>query len=359
MTWWILLTAVVLAVLWWGGAAWLEGANMEALDVPQASVRQQFSTGDGTHAAQRQVLEGVRELMARLKRIPHNQRLAFLRHSIDTLRSHVPLDAEFIPVNAPGVRGEWVLAPGADPAKRTLYIHGGAWTMGSPLSHRVLTTHFSALTGGAVLAVDYRLIPEHPRMAGVEDCRVAYRWLLDNGPTGATPASEMWVAGDSAGGNLTLSLLAWIRDTGLRAPNGAVALSPAVDVTFGSPTLKANLATDAMLGPMFAPLTRIPRPLLLWIGLFQNRMRPSNPIVSPVFGDLHGLPPVLIHASDTEMLLGDALRYTHKAAAAGSPVTLQTWNHMVHVWHIFAPELPEARQAFAEIGAFIQRVRTR
>jgi acetyl esterase/lipase len=180
--------------------------------------------------------------------------------------------------------------------------------------------------------------------------------MLDHGPDGPTgnaPASAVYVAGDSAGGNLTLSLIAWVRDEGLRAPDAAVALSPATDGTLGSPSLRTNIATDAMLGPLFGPLARVPRSALLWLAWLRHRIRPNHPVVSPVFGDLSNLPPVLIHASDLEMLLDDSVRYTNKARAAGSPVTLQTWNHMVHVWHIFDPELTEARQAFDEISKFL------
>jgi acetyl esterase/lipase len=162
------------------------------------------------------------------------------------------------------------------------------------------------------------------------------------------------VAGDSAGGNLTLSLLSWIRDQGLRAPNAAVALSPATDASLGSPSLTGNMATDPMLGPLFKPLAKVPRTVLLWGAWLQTRMRPNHPVVSPVFGDLSGLPPLLLHASESEMLIDDSRRFVNKAAAAGSPVTLQTWNHMVHVWHIYYPQLPEAHQAFAEIGKFLQ-----
>ena len=162
-----------------------------------------------------------------------------------------PLDdssVRIIPADAGGVPAEWVLAPNADPQRRLLYIHGGAWTMGSPTSHRRLTAKFSEVANAAVLAIDYRLMPEHPRLAGIEDCRTAWRWMLDHGPDGAAPASAMFVAGDSAGGNLTLSLIAWVRDQGLRAPNAAVALSPATDATLGSPSLKGNLDTDPDAG---------------------------------------------------------------------------------------------------------------
>ncbi len=224
--------------------------------------------------------------------------------------------------------------------------------------HRTLTSRFSAMTAGAVLAVDYRLMPEHRRMAGIEDCRSAYRWMLDHGPDGPGPARAVFVAGDSAGGNLTLSLIAWVRDQGLRAPDAAVALSPATDSTLASPSLKAHVRSDAMLGPLFGPLTKVPRALLLWLGWIQNRINPRSPLISPVYGDLSNLPPVLVHASEVEMLLDDSLRYVGRAQAAGSPVRLQTWDHMVHVWHIFNPELPEAREALEEIGKFLAAAAT-
>jgi acetyl esterase/lipase len=256
-------------------------------------------------------------------------------------------------VDAGGVRAEWVLAPGSDPARRTLYIHGGAFMMGSPRSHRTLTSQFSRLTGGAVLAIDYRLMPEHPRRAGIEDCRTAYRWMLEHGPGGAALAQVVFVAGDSAGGNLTLSLIAWARDTGLRAPDAAAALSPLTDATLASPSLRANVHSDAMLGPLFGKLARIPRWVMLWMGWLQTRINPCDPVVSPLRGDLSRLPPVLLQASEVEMLFDDSRRYANRARAAGSAVRLQYWNHMVHVWQIFNPELPEAREALAEIGRFL------
>ena len=273
---------------------------------------------------------------------------------MDNAYPDVQAQDRIIAVDIAGMKAEWVLAPNADPQRRLLYIHGGAYIMGSPKSHRRLTAKFSEVANAAVLAIDYRLMPEHPRLAGIEDCRSAYRWILDNGPDGPAPASVVFVAGDSAGGNLTLSLIAWIRDQGLRAPNAAVALSPATDASLGSPSLKGDLETDPMLGPLFKAMARIPRAALLWGGWFQNRMRPSHPVISPVFGDLSSLPPLLVRASEAEMLVDDSRRYVNKAVAAGSPVTLQTWPHMVHVWQLFYPELPEGRDAFEEIAKFLR-----
>ncbi len=360
MTWILIAIGIALAI-WFAGAWYVRGPDLRLFDNAsqdqQPPNRQHFSTGSTQNEEHRAVIASLGNITTTLKDTPRRKHLKLLRDYMDTMFAHRRFDAQFIPVDAGGVAAEWVLAPGADGTRRTLYIHGGAWMMGSPRSHRPITTRFSEITGGAVLAIDYRLMPEHPRMAGINDCRTAYRWMLDHGPDstqGSAPASAVFVAGDSAGGNLTLSLIAWVRDQGLRAPNAAVALSPATDGTLGSPSLRNNVATDAMLGPLFGPLARVPRSALLWGAWLGHRIRPNNPVVSPVFGDLSKLPPVLIHASEVEMLLDDSVRYTNKAHAAGSPVTLQTWNHMVHVWHLFDPELTEARQGFEEIGKFLE-----
>jgi epsilon-lactone hydrolase len=144
-----------------------------------------------------------------------------------------------------------------------------------------------------------------------------------------------------------------VRDAHLRTPDAAVALSPATDGTLSSPSLRSNIASDPMLGPLFGRLVKVPRVLLLWFGWLQNRLNPRDPIVSPVYGDLSRLPPVLVQASEAEMLRDDARRYVNRAVAAGSPVQLQTWEHMVHVWQIYYPELAEGRDALEEIRRFL------
>lgn len=352
----VLTLLLIAALLWFLIARWLGGADLRRWDTAADDGRElRFVRDEGGGAEQRAVLEAIGRLLADIKRVPFSRRLAQMRLSMDALTQGRSFgETRFCPVDAGGVPAEWVLAPGADSARRTLYIHGGAYTAGSPRSHRSITTKFAQITGGAVLAIDYRLMPEHPRRAGIEDCRSAYRWLLANGPDSTAPATAVFVAGDSAGGNLTLSLIAWVRDTGLRAPDAAVAFSPSTDSALGSPSLKANLATDPMLGPIFGHLVPIPRSALLFGAWLANRVRPSDPLVSPIMGDLSGLPPLLIQASQNEMLIDDARRYVNKAIAAGSPVRLQTWANMVHVWQIFDPELPQARQAFDEIHKFIE-----
>lgn len=341
----------LLALLWLIGFFYLRGPDLSAFDHPGSKIVNSEQSANEELKTVIASLDGVAQI---LQGTPRRQHLALLRNYIDNVFSIEDASLRFIPVDAAGVKAEWVLAPNVDVSRRLLYIHGGAYTMGSPKSHRRLTSKFSEVANAAVLSIDYRLMPEHPRMAGVEDCRSAYRWLLENGPEGVSAPSAMFVAGDSAGGNLTLSLIAWVRDLGLRAPNAAVALSPATDGTLGSPSLKSNIATDPMLGPLFKSLARIPRTVLLWGAWLANRVRPCDPVVSPVFGDLSNLPPLLVHASEAEMLRDDSRRYVNKAISAGSPVTLQTWQHMVHVWQIYHPELPEGREAMEEIGNFLR-----
>jgi acetyl esterase/lipase len=346
-TLWIVVAVVV--VVWAVARFHLRGEDLSAFDRP-AGERFTRAVPGAEIAAVIQSLGKVPQL---LQGVPMRQRNAVLRKYMDEVFADRVLDASFTAVDAGGVPGEWVLAPGADPARRTLYIHGGAFMMGSPRSHRTLTSQFSGLTGGAVLAIDYRLMPEHPRRAGIDDCRTAYRWMLEHGPTGAAAAQAVFVAGDSAGGNLTLSLIQWVRDQRLRAPDAAVALSPLTDATLSSPSLRANISSDPMLGPLFGPMARVPNALLLWFGWMQTRINPRDPVISPLRGNLSHLPPVLLQASEAEMLVDDSQRYANRAQAAGSPVRLQRWSHMVHVWQIFNPELPEAREALAEIGKFL------
>jgi monoterpene epsilon-lactone hydrolase len=331
---------------------YLRGENLTAFDKP---IGQRHALGSAPSHEHNAVVASLSGITQSIKGTPHSQKIAVLRNYMDNAFPLSDAAIRITPVNAGGVPAEWVLAPGVDGSRRLFYIHGGAFTMGSPKSHRRLTAKFSEVAQAAVLVIDYRLMPEHPRKAGIEDCRTAYRWLLDNGPDGPAPAEVIFVAGDSAGGNLALSLIAWVRDQGLRAPNAVVALSPATDSSLDSPSLKSNMDTDPMLGPLFRSLAKVPRRVLLWGGWAQNRMRPSHPAISPVFGDLSRLPPVLVHASEAEMLFDDSRRYVNKAVAQGSPVTLQTWSHMVHVWHFFYPTLNEGREAFEEIRKFFHQ----
>jgi epsilon-lactone hydrolase len=340
----------VIGLIWGVPLLHLRGRDLSTYDIPlEASMSSnppsEINTEVHAWAA------GMSKSMARGT---PKQRLSSLRKYMDDLGEEAVFEGSIIPVNTAGVKGEWLLAPGGDSSRRLLYIHGGGWMIGSPGSHRTITCKYATMTGCAVFAVDYRLLPEHKRIAGIQDCREAYQWILDTGPEGSAPARELYVSGDSAGGNLSLSVVAWARDRGLRLPNAVVALGPATDATFSSPSFLHNAHTDPMLGPVFSLLPRLPLFLRFWMAWIFKRIHPCDPAISPAVGDLSGLPPILIHASESEMLLDDSRRYVNKARASGSPVTLQLWPHMVHVWHIFEHKLPEARHAFEEIGKFIE-----
>ncbi|WP_372966486.1 alpha/beta hydrolase [Marinobacter sp.] len=307
--------------------------------------------------AQDKVLERIKEVGRASKGLKGKAKLMALRNHLDSLGENSEIESEIRHCDHP--RGEWVITPGANTRRRVLYIHGGAWAAGSPRSHRAITDRFAHIANAAVFAVDYRLMPEHRFMDGIRDCRQAYTWLLSNGPDGKEKADFMVVAGDSAGGSHTLSLIAWVRDNGIRQPDAAVALSPSTDLTLTAPSNRNNIRTDALLGPVFGGLSKIPLPLLWWGTLAAFRISPTNPIASPLRGNLSNLPPTLIHASTTEMLLDNAARYAAKANAEGSIVELHTWQNMVHVWHIFTPLLPEADQAFEDIKQFLKRIESK
>ncbi|MEH6593329.1 MAG: alpha/beta hydrolase [Halioglobus sp.] len=347
MAWFTLIILLLLAY----SVLFLRGEDLSYLDSNVIPV----PVGDPSEA-HHAVVASLGEMSSMGSSGSRQSRVAAIRSYMDAMSDNREFTSEFRPVNQDNIRGEWVLAPGVDPGRRLLYIHGGAWMAGSPKSHRTITDRLSRLANAAVFALDYRLLPENSRQEGIEDCRNAYQWILSNGPEGPLDLDFLAVAGDSAGGNLTLSVIAWARDNGLRAADAAIAFSPATDVTLTAPSLAGNVSSDPMLGPAFGKLIVVPKLLLWWASVFTNRMRPSDPVASPLRGDLSGLPPVLVQVSEAEMLFDDARRYVAKAQAAGSPVVLQSWPHMVHVWQIFTPELPEANDAYDNIAEFLASV---
>lgn len=352
MFWFLLIVVVIWAVTHF----YLRGEDLSAYDTPAPELFADHEEGSDAHYAAIKRLGGMSEMTVG---VPRHKRLHRMREYMDQMGDDVEFDGEIIPVDREGIRGEWLVPRVCDPKHRLLYIHGGAFVMGSPRSHRAITTHYAQLLGGPVFSLDYRLMPEKSRQQGIDDCCNAYRWILENGPEGATELVDLYVSGDSAGGNLTLMLGAWARNQGLRLPNGVVALSPATDATLSSPSWKRNLETDHMLGPEFGKFSKVPGWVIAWVSFFNARKSPADPSLSPAFGDLSGLPPTLVHASADEMLYDDAVRYVNKARASGSPATLQSWPHMLHVWHIFERDMPEAKEAFAEIARFMEQQRSK
>jgi acetyl esterase/lipase len=208
----------------------------------------------------------------------------------------------------------------------------------------------------AVFAPNYRLMPENSRRDTIEDARVAYSWILENGPEGAAPVESLALAGDSAGGNLVLMLSNWARENTPRQPDAVIAFSPTVDATMSSPSMRRNLETDHMLRPMLKPILKMPKLFLLPAMQHHYSMSPSDPDQSPIYDDLSNLPPTLIQASSTEALEDDAVRFAAKAKAAGSPVELQIWaGGLPHVWQIFDEYIPEAGAALDEVELFLTK----
>jgi len=248
---------------------------------------------------------------------------------------------QIIPVEAGLVPSEWLIPQGAPQDRALLYLHGGAWLMGSTKTHRGFVSHLAYASGVRALSINYRLAPENPFPAGLDDCISAYEWLLQNGIS----PNKIVVAGDSAGGNLTLALLIALRDAGKPLPTGAVALSPATDLALTGESLK----TRAHLDPVLSNLSSNPI-----IPDYITDHDPHHPYISPLYADLRGLPPLLIHVGDHEILLDDAVRFGDRALAAGVDAKTVVWPEMFHVFQIFTPILPEARRAVDQIAAFIK-----
>ena len=350
----ILVGLVVLA--WLVAALVFEAPDHARFDTPRPDTSIHGSSGES--AAHAEVARAVRQGPPAPPAGDRAAQLHALRQALDARGTSVPVHARITPVDIPGasgaagMSGEWVVPANAVPGRRLLYLHGGGYVMGSARSHRPITSRIADAARAAVLAVNYRLIPEATRQDGIDDVRAAYRWILANGPEGPSSVTALVVAGDSSGGNLALSTLAWARDAGLPAASAAIVLSPHTDATFSSPSIARNAATDAMQGSTLGPVAQAPRPVALWMAFLMNRMNPRDAAVSPLFGNLASLPPTLLQVSASEVFLDDAVRYANKARTQGSGVQLQVWPHTLHVWHAFA--VPEADEAFAAIAAFVE-----
>ena len=250
-------------------------------------------------------------------------------------------DAKCEKVDADGVPAEWVAAPGIDPQRAVLYLHGGGYAIGSINTHRRLAYDISAASSARVLLIDYRLAPEHPFPAAVDDAAIAWRWLLQQGFT----SDRLAIAGDSAGGGLTIATLVNLRDRKLGLPACAVAISPWIDLEGKGASITTRAAQDPM----------VQKAGLLWMaGLYLDGKDPRTPLAAPLHADLAGLPPVLVQVGTAETLLDDATRLAEKLYRAGGEVRLAVWPDMLHVFPFFAPILSEGRDGCREIGHFIR-----
>ncbi|OZG75273.1 esterase [Hahella sp. CCB-MM4] len=240
-----------------------------------------------------------------------------------------------------GIPALWLSHERECDARVILYLHGGGYVVGSTRTHLELACRIGRASQAQVMMLEYRLAPENPYPAALEDAVLAYQYLLDNG----VKAHNIIVAGDSAGGGLTLATVMAIRDSGLPVPAGAVCLSPWLDLSCCFSSISHRIQRDPIITPervrFFARHYAAGQSLI-------------DPGISPYFGDLRDLPPVLIQVGSDEILLNECKYFCRRAKRIGVPVHLHVWPHMFHVWHFAARLLPQSRSAIRDIGQFVQ-----
>lgn len=247
------------------------------------------------------------------------------------------------PVSAGGVNAEWISAPNVNRERVILYLHGGGYAAGSIVSHRELVARLSKAAEARCLAADYRLAPENPFPAAVEDATAAYKWLLDNQ---RCRPERIAIAGDSAGGGLTVATMVALRDSRTRLPAAAACISPWVDLEVTGGTAESNADVDPLVSREV---------LQMFTQMYLGARDPRTPLASPLYADLRGLPPMLIQVGSGETLLDDAKRLAERARAAGVTAELEVWPDMPHVWHWCAPMLDDGQRAIERIGEFVRQ----
>ena len=265
-----------------------------------------------------------------------------MRRDWDDLFAASRITASIEPASVGGVKAEWVCAPATRREQAVLYLHGGGFKIGSINSHRELMANISDAAGCRVLGIDYRLAPEHPFPAALEDVLATYEWLRSEG----YQPRELAFAGDSAGAGLALSAMLALRDAHRPLPAAAVLMSPWTDLTASGPSYQSRADAD--------PIYRRSM-ILMMAGAYLGPDGDARaPLVSPLFGDLNGLPPMLIQVGDREIVLSDSVLLAEKARAAGVEVAVEIWEGMIHVFQQFPAELVEARQALQSAGLFLR-----
>jgi len=245
------------------------------------------------------------------------------------------------PCDANGVPGEWVVPREGETQRHILYLHGGGYIVGSPQSHRDLLARLALKSNARVLCIDYRLAPEHPFPAAIDDALTAYRFLLDRG----VDSKRLIVGGESAGGGLSVALLSSVRDSKLPLPAGAVLISPWLDLSNTAGTLVSNASFD------WIDIDYLSRCAREYLGSVSHR----EPRASPLFADLSGFPPTLLQVGSAEILLDDSRTFADRARAANVDVELEIWDDMFHAFHLFAAVVPDGRRAIRAIASFVER----
>lgn len=269
--------------------------------------------------------------------------MAGRRQRLDSLtaRYEMPADVVVEAVDADGVAAEWTATPTAAPSRVMMFLHGGGYVSGSIASHRHMIAQAGREAGTRTLALDYRLAPEHPFPAALEDALAGYRFLLSQG----FRPENIVIAGESAGGGLAIATLVSLREAGIALPACAWCSSPWADLEMSGGTMRSKDAVDPLIhAPYLHELA----------AAYLNGADPRMPLVSPIHAELRGLPPLLIQVGSDETLLDDAIRLAGVAAAADVRTTLQVWPHMIHAWHLFYAQLGDGRRSLAEAGAFVR-----
>ena len=280
-------------------------------------------------------IDAMKALVARPVSTPQEMRAVF-----EEMAAAPEPDVQCEKVDAGGIDAEWITAPGASRDRYVLYLHGGGYVIGSIKTHRDLMGRVSRAAKAKVLGLNYRLAPEHPFPAAVDDAVAGYRFLLVQG---AKP-SRIAIAGDSAGGGLAAATLVAIRDAKLPNPGAGVLLSPWVDMEGIGESMTTRIDKD--------PAIRKDGLVQMAQAYLQGK-DPRTPLAAPLYANLQGLPPLLIQVGDAEVLLDDSTRLSDRARAAGVQTKLEVWPEMIHVWHLFASFLPEGQQAIEGLGKFI------
>ena len=287
----------------------------------------------------------IGDIRALLSSTPRPIGWAQRRQRLDEVGARWPAadDVTLDAVDLDGVPGEWSIVPGSEASCVLMFFHGGGYCSGSILSHRRMVTEAGRAAGMRTLAIGYRLAPEHPFPAALDDALTAWGFVRKQGIAGGAIA----IGGDSAGGGLTLALIQQLRDTGEELPACAWLVSPWTDLTMSGSTLATKDAIDPIIHKAY--LHELAEAYL------PAGMDRKDPRVSSIYADLSGLPPMLIQAGSAETLLDDAIRLASRAGSADVAVTLEIWPHMIHAWHLWNARLEPGRRALGHAGQFIRR----
>ncbi|WLQ12658.1 alpha/beta hydrolase [Hahella aquimaris] len=273
--------------------------------------------------------------------IPNNLMAYRLCASHTSWFIHAPPGFSSEPCEIDGLQALWLSHRTECESRVVLYLHGGGYVIGSNRTHLELACRISKAAKARTLMLEYRLAPEHPFPAALHDVVTVYKHLLDRG----VKARHIVIAGDSAGGGLTMAALQFIRDLDLPTPAAAVCISPWLDLTCQLSSKSHRLPHDPVISP---------ERIRFFARHYAGEHDPKLPGISPFFGDLHDLPPVLIQVGGDEILLSECKQFHRRARMQGVPLQLQVWPHMFHVWHFASRLLPQGGRAIHEIGGFIR-----